>query len=401
MKSLYELGCRIYQTVFKLAIPILPYRRPERLKDYSEVVKVLKDHEVDSVIIVTDAGLRKTGIIDDFMKGFDQSDIKIVVYDKTVANPTIENIMEAKRLYEEGSCKSIIAIGGGSSMDCAKGLGAKIARPNKDIRKMKGVLKVLKKIPLLIAVPTTAGTGSETTLAAVITDEKTHFKYPINDFVLIPRYALLEPRLTLSLPKSLTSTTGMDALTHAVEAYIGRSTTKKTRQESLEAVRLIFDNIKIAYDRPDDLRARKNMLDAAYLAGCAFTVSYVGYIHAIAHSLGGKYGIPHGLANAVIMPYVLKGYKKAIYDKLKELAVYAKVASEDDSAKVAAEKFIKAIEELNAYMQIPDKLKGIKDEDIPTLARQAEKEGNPLYPVPVFYTAKELERFYREIKEQE
>ena len=177
MKSLYELGCRIYQTVFKLAIPILPYRRPERLKDYAEVVKVLKGHEVDSVIIVTDAGLRKTGIIDDFMKGFDQSDIKIVVYDKTVANPTIENIMEAKRLYEEGSCKAIIAIGGGSSMDCAKGLGAKIARPNKDIRKMKGVLKVLKKIPLLIAVPTTAGTGSETTLAAVITDEKTHFKY--------------------------------------------------------------------------------------------------------------------------------------------------------------------------------------------------------------------------------
>ncbi len=401
MKSLYELGCRIYQTVFKLAIPILPYRRPERLKDYAEVVKVLKGHEVDSVIIVTDAGLRKTGIIDDFMKGFDQSDIKIVVYDKTVANPTIENIMEAKRLYEEGSCKAIIAIGGGSSMDCAKGLGAKIARPNKDIRKMKGVLKVLKKIPLLIAVPTTAGTGSETTLAAVITDEKTHFKYPINDFVLIPEYALLEPRLTLSLPKSLTSTTGMDALTHAVEAYIGRSTTKKTRQESLEAVRLIFDNIKIAYDRPDDLKARKNMLDAAYLAGCAFTVSYVGYIHAIAHSLGGKYGIPHGLANAVIMPYVLKGYKEAIYDKLKELAVYAKVASEDDSAKVAAEKFIKAIEELNAYMQIPDKLKGIKDEDIPTLARQAEKEGNPLYPVPVFYTAKELERFYREVKEQE
>ena len=400
MKSFYELGSRIYQTAFKLAIPLLPYRQPERLRDAKALADTLKKEKADKVLIVTDGGIVKAGLLDQLKTALEAEDIKVAVYDKTVANPTIANILEAKELYEKEGCKAIIGLGGGSSIDCAKGLGATLARPNKDIRKMKGVLKVLKKTPLLIAVPTTAGTGSETTLAAVITDEKTHFKYPINDFVLIPSYALLDPQLTLSLPKHITSTTGMDALTHAVEAYIGRSTTATTRKQALDAVKLIYANIEEAYFHGDNIKARENMLNAAYLAGCAFTVSYVGYIHAIAHSLGGKYGIPHGLANAVIMPYVLKGYGEAIYPKLKDLAVAAGLCEEDEEDKDAALKFIASIEKLNADMAIPTHLKGIVEEDIPDLAKRAQSEANPLYPVPVFMTAKELERFYYEVMEK-
>jgi alcohol dehydrogenase class IV len=260
---------------------------------------------------------------------------------------------------------------------------------------MKGILKINKKIPTLIAIPTTAGTGSETTVAAVITDTETHFKYPINSFPLIPSYAILDPEVTYSLPKSLTSTTGIDALTHAVEAYIGRSTSKETRRLSKEACKLIFENILVAYNNPNDKDARTNMLIAAHKAGIAFTKSYVGYVHAVAHSLGGKYNVPHGLANSVILPYVLELYGKKIYKKLYQLSIYCGLANKKESYKDAANKFIEAIKKLNIDMNIPNKILGIKEEDIIELAKKADKEANPLYPVPVLMNAKELEKIYK------
>ena len=283
-------------------------------------------------------------------------------------------------------------------MDCAKAAGAMVAKPKKSLKQMKGVLKVRKKIPLLIAVPTTAGTGSETTLAAVITDSETRHKYAINDFPLIPRYALLDANLTVGLPKHITSTTGMDALTHAIEAYIGRSTTKHTRQCALDAVKMIFENILKAYNNGSNLQARENMLLASYKAGVAFTQSYVGYVHAIAHTLGGEYNVAHGLANAVILPYVLKGYGRKIYKKLWEMGVYAGLFAESASIEEGAKLFIEKIEQLGREMNIPLVLDMIEQDDIPSLASTAEEEANPLYPVPVLYTAKELERFYYEVK---
>ena len=282
-------------------------------------------------------------------------------------------------------------------MDCAKGIGARVAYPNKPLNKMGGVMRVLRRLPTLIAIPTTAGTGSETTLAAVITDGETHHKYAIMSFPLIPHYAVLDAKMTYSLPPHLTSTTGMDALTHATEAYIGRSTTKKTRGLALEATKLIFENVEKAYTDGRNHEARENMLHAAYKAGIAFSMSYVGYVHAVAHSIGGKYGVPHGLANAVIMPYVLEGYGKSAYKKLHYLGIAAGVCSEGDSHEDGAKKFIAAIKELNAKMNIPTTISGINKEDIPELARHAEKEANPLYPVPKLMTAKELEVFYHKI----
>ena len=283
-------------------------------------------------------------------------------------------------------------------MDCAKATGARVAKPNKSLSKMKGVLKVNKKIPLLIAVPTTAGTGSETTLAAVITDSKTRHKYAINDFVLIPRYALLDASLTVGLPKHITSTTGMDALTHAIEAYIGKSTTKQTRRCAKFAVKTIFENILEVYNNGQNLQARQNMLEASYNAGLAFTKSYVGYVHAIAHSLGGKYNIPHGLANAIILPYVLKRFGKSIYKKLWQLGIYAGLFDESVSYETGAKMFIAKIEQLNSEMNIPTKIEQIIDDDIASLAKTADQEANPLYPVPVLLTAKELEELYIKIK---
>ena len=204
-------------------------------------------------------------------------------------------------------------------MDCAKGVGARLAHPKKTVSQMKGVLRVWRKLPTLIAIPTTAGTGSEVTLAAVITDGERHDKYALMSFPLIPHYAVLDAALTVSLPPALTAATGMDALTHAVEAYIGRSTTRETRRLALEAARLVFSNVEQAFRDGKNLGARRNMLHAAYKAGAAFSKSYVGYIHAIAHALGGQYGTPHGLANAVIMPCVLEAYGASAHRKLYEL----------------------------------------------------------------------------------
>ena len=264
------------------------------------------------------------------------------------------------------------------------------------LKKMEGLLKIRKKLPPLIAVPTTAGTGSETTLAAVITDEVTKHKYPINDFSLIPHYAILEPTLTTNLPKSLTATTGLDALTHAVEAFIGHSTTRKTRKMSIEATKLIVNNLKECYYNPHNLVARENMLYAAYYAGIAFTISYVGYIHAIAHSLGGKYGVPHGLANAVIMPQVLEIYGKACYKKLAYLARISKISTAKDN-KVAAKDFIDYLYKTNAELNIPKYLTMINKDDVKEMAHYAAKEANPLYPCPKLFNEQELIKIYYKI----
>ena len=398
MNVLKKVFCRVFQAGMRIALPFLPYREPELIRGVGGVPAVLRAHDIDCVMLVTDAGVRGLGLTAHLEELLKAAHIRCVVYDGTVANPTVANVEQARMLYLENGCQGLIAFGGGSSMDCAKALGARIVRPNKPLARMEGLLQVLRRLPLLIAVPTTAGTGSETTLAAVITDEKIHHKYPINDFALIPHYAVLDPDVTLGLPPHLTATTGMDALTHAVEAYIGRSTTKGTRAAAIEAVQLIFANLPEAYFNGHDRDARANMLRAAYLAGTAFTKSYVGYVHAVAHSLGGRYGIAHGLANSVLLPVVLKAYGPAAWKKLAELAraVGVSSAARDEEA---AKAFIEAIEAMNAAMDIPETLPGILTEDIPQLARYADHEANPLYPVPVLWGPEELQKMYELVQE--
>lgn len=395
MNLIQHICCRAYQGVFRAALPFLPYREPEILHRCEELPDTLKQHKIKKILIVTDPGIVACGLMTKITSVLAKEKISYSVYDQTSANPTVRNVEEALALYQKEHCQALLAIGGGSAMDCAKALGARISCPKKTLGQLKGTLHVLHRIPLLIAVPTTAGTGSENTLAAVITDSEKKHKYVLNDFVLIPRYAILDAELTYSLPPHLTATTGMDALTHAVEAYIGRSTTKETREKALLAVKTIYQNIETAYHDGHNHAAREQMLNAAYLAGFAFSRSYVGYVHAVAHSLGGQYNIPHGLANAVLLPEVLESYGSCIHKKLHMLGCAAGVCTEQDSIKAGAGKFIASIRTLNKSMGIPDFLSGIQERDIETMSVHAAKEANPLYPVPKLMTRKELEAFYR------
>ena len=376
MNLIKKAYCRTFQAGLKIALPFLPYRKPNIVGSVKALPDILQKHGCDRILIITDAGIMKLGLTRRLEKVLTQNQIPYYIYDKTVANPTTANVAEALELYLENNCNAIIGFGGGSSMDCAKAVGARIAKPKQSLAKMKGILKVLRKLPLLIAVPTTAGTGSETTLAAVITDAETRYKYAINDFPLIPRYAVLDPKVTLSLPPFITATTGMDALTHAVEAYIGRSTTYGTRKNALMAVSLIFQNIDKAYTAGSDIDARRNMLHASFYAGCAFTKSYVGYVHAI------------------LLPFMLEAYGSRIHKKLYRLAVAAGICPEGTPYDAAAGDFIAAIKDMKKRSGIGDTVKEIQEEDIPKLSHYADKEGNPLYPVPVLMDAKELERFY-------
>lgn len=397
MNLFYKAYCRAVQGVFRLMMPLLPYRDPKILHSTRDVPKTLRESGVDSVLIVTGEVLFSLGAHEALVQALDEAGIRYSIYHHTVANPTVKNVEEARRAYLDGHCNGIIGFGGGSPIDCAKAVGARIARPKMTVSRMRGVLRIRKKTPYFVAIPTTAGSGSEVTPAAVITDEKTHRKFPITDFALIPDCAVLDAEHTRGLPKRTTASTGMDAMTHAVEAYIGNATTKQTRADALLAVQRISTYLERAWENGDDMEAREAMLEASFLAGRAFSKSYVGYCHAVAHTLGGAYNLPHGLANAVLLPHVLLSYGDKVHQKLKELAIAAGVADSDVAADVAAKAFINRLFEMNRHMDIPATLTGICREDIPKLSRLAAREGNPLYPVPVLMDADALAGIYESV----
>lgn len=400
MSKLFNAYCRAYQKALYVGTFFLDWTRPELLKGAGAVKnlpEVIKEKGLKQILVVTDKGLMSLNLLNSLFEALEENGIKYVVFDGVQPNPTIDNIEDAVEIYNDNKCEGIVAFGGGSPMDCAKACGARIARPDKTIPKMRGVLKVNKKLPPLFAVPTTAGTGSETTIAAVVSNPITHEKNAINDNHLIPKVAVLDPELTVGLPKHITSTTGMDALTHAVEAYIGKSNTPTTKRCAEKATRMIFDNIFTAYENGKDIDARMNMLEASFLAGVAFTRAYVGYVHAIAHNLGGHYGIPHGLANAVILPYVLDYYGASAYKKLAKLADIAGLETVGMNKEQKAKLFIAKVREMNEIMGIPSKFDQIKEEDIPVIVERALKEGNPLYPVPKIMTKEDCEKVIRQL----
>ena len=399
MWQLKKAFFRAYQSVFKIAMFAFDWSEPETLEGPGAIRKLpefIKSKGVNKVLVVTDKGLMGIHLLDSLFEEMTKAGVEYVVYDGTEPNPSIENIEDARQLYVDNNCEGLIAFGGGSPMDCAKAAGARVSNPKIPVRKMRGVLKLVHKLPPLFAVPTTAGTGSEVTLAAVVSDRKTHEKNAINDPRLRPKYAVLDPELTTGLPPHITSTTGMDALTHAVEAYIGRSNVKSTEMYAEKATKMIFESLETAYTDGKNVEARETMLKASYYAGMAFTRAYVGYVHAIAHNLGGFYGIPHGLANAVILPYVLEYYGETAHARLAKLAVIAGVKT-DGTDKEKAEAFIEAIKQMNKNMNIQDKFDCIKEEDIPTIVKRALKEGNPLYPVPKIMDEADCEAVIRRL----
>lgn len=394
MKLFRRMGCRIVQGAFRLAIPFLPYRQPELLSSPEKAAELVRNKGVRKVLVITDKGVRSHGLTDPLTKALTWVGIEYEIFDETSANPTMSEVEAAVKMYYAQNCDGLVAIGGGSPIDCAKGVCARLIKPKKSLIEMKGVLRVRGKQPFFLAVPTTAGTGSEVTIAAVITDDTTHEKFTVLSFCLAPKYVLLDPGMTRTLPPAITAETGMDALTHAVEANIGRSTTAFTRRLSVAAVRLIKDNLPTVFRDGEDLAARTNMQLAAYDAGLAFTISYVGYVHAAAHALGGAYGLPHGRTNATLLPLVLRMYGKACVKKLARLARESGVCDPSLSDMDAADAFISWIDGLNEAFGIPKSV-SIREEDIPMLAQRADREANPLYPVPVLMDAEQLEKVFR------
>ena len=275
----------------------------------------------------------------------------------------------AAALYRREGCDSLVAVGGGSPMDTAKAAAALVARPGKTLPQLAGLLKVRRRIPPLIAVPTTAGTGSETTIAAVVTGPD-HHKYAVSDLCLIPRCAVLDPLLTVSLPPQTTAETGMDALTHAVEAYLSRFyPTRETNRLAEEAVVTIFQTLERACAHGEDVDARQALLTASYQAGAAFTRASVGNVHAIAHTLGGLYGVGHGLANAVLLPVILRDYGTAAHRRLSRLAELVGLSGDTEAARANA--FIDAILAMNARLGIPTGFTCIREADLPRMAAWA------------------------------
>ena len=391
---------RTYQKVLFLAMCLMNWKEPELIEGADAVLKLpafIKNKGVNKVLVVTDKGLMGLHLLDPLFEELKKEDIDYVVFDGVQPNPTIPNIEDCRQVYLDNNCQGIIAFGGGSPMDCAKAAAARVVKPKQSVRKMRGYLKVSKKLPPFFAVPTTAGTGSETTVAAVVTDPETHEKNAISDPCLRPKYAVLDPNLTTGLPQHITSTTGMDALTHAVEAYIGKSNVKSTIKYSEDAVKLIHANLEKAYNNGKDIEARSNMLKASFYAGCAFTRAFVGYVHAIAHNLGGMYNTPHGLANAVILPYVLEWFGASVYKPLSKLADLVGLSKEGMSQEEKAKAYIAEIRRMNKAMNIPEKFDFIKEEDIPTLVKRALKEGNPGYPVPKIMKPADCEQVIRSI----
>ena len=389
-----KMYCRIYQAVFKIGMYLIPWSMPETLEGAGAVKKLpalIKEKGFTKVLVVTDKVLMDLGLPKGMLEAMDSAGIEYVVYDGVQPNPTDRNVNEGLKLFRENGCQAMVAFGGGSPMDCCKGIGAMAVKKGKTVEQLQGLFKILHKIPTIFAVPTTAGTGSETTVAAVITNEKTHHKASMNDTSLMPKYAVLDPELTVGLPPKVTSTTGMDALCHAVECYTNNTYNSKLEKKlSEDAVKLIYDNLYEAYTDGSTIEARQNMQKAAFYAGRAFTRGCVGYVHAIGHTLGGLYGTPHGLAMSVILPHVMRQFGSAAHERLARLAEVCGMTGANDAEK--AEKFISWIEEMKVKMNIPAGLDVIKDEDVPQIIEWAMKEANPLYPVPAIWDKADFEK---------
>ena len=392
--NLLHLWYRTYQCVFGLGARLLPWHRPETVTGPGSLARI--------PALLTKYGARRPLVAASRRQCADPAFQQMLsrlegyaLFSDIKPNPPVSAVEAAAALYRREGCDSLVAVGGGSPMDTAKAAAALLARPDRTLSQLAGLLKVRRPIPPFIAVPTTAGTGSETTIAAVVTGAD-HHKYAVSDLCLIPRCAVLDPLLTVSLPPRTTAETGMDALTHAVEAYLSRFyPTRQTDRLAEEAVVTIFRTLEHACAHGDDVDARQALLTASFQAGAAFTRASVGNVHAIAHTLGGLYGVGHGLANAVLLPVVLRDYGPAAHRKLARLAELVGLPGGTDGEK--ADAFIDAILATNARLGIPTGFSCIREEDLPQMAAWAAAEANPTYPVPVIYDRGRFIRVIRQV----
>lgn len=358
--------------------------------------EAIGDFRHRKVLIVTDAMVSKLGLMKPLTEALTAGGTPFVVFDAITADAPIPVVEAGIALFTRKKCDAIIAFGGGSVMDAAKAIGLSTAN-NKHPRELVGYFKGRHGPAPIYAVPTTAGTGSEVTVAAVISDPEHATKLVIADTRLVPDMAALDPCVMTGLPPAITAATGMDALTHAVEAYIGGWSTAYTDRMALAAIGMIYKYLPIAYRDGSNLRAREKMALAAAYAGIAFTRANVGNVHAIAHQVGGRYHTPHGLANAIMLPPVLRFSAPDITAKLAVLAVRAGVGEEGEREDALARKFLKSVETMNAALGIPRHLEALQENDIPELAKAACWEADSNYPVPRRMTQEDCEALLRKV----
>ncbi len=394
VEQLQIMGNKVLMRAMKLAIGLMPIRDPELLVGTSAVTRladIIAQHSLQKILIVTTAGIVKRDQAAELIRALEMQGITPVIFDGVLPDPTFEIVNEGLDLLRRENCDGIVAFGGGSAMDAAKVIAVAAAN-NRAPEKLVGFFKGRKRPLPLFAVPTTAGTGSEATIASVISDNATHAKSFVIDSRTVPLAAALDPRLMESIPPAMTAATGMDALTHAIEAYLSTISTSETDRYAIEAIQLIFEFLPRAYQDGSDLEAREAMSIASYKAGKAFTKASVGYVHAISHQLGAYYGIPHGLGNAVVLPHVLEFSKEAAAPRLATLAVKAGLGKSSEGEAVLAQKFVDHISRLNTQLDIPQTAAGLLEEDLPGIARGALKEALLNYPVPRHMTRLDCEQ---------
>lgn len=397
MNVFKKIWQRAFMFVFYKATYVMNWRAPELLEGSGSIVKLpekIKELGLDNIFFVVDKGILDLGLANPLKQAFTDAGLTYTQFDKVQPDPKSNDIEEGVKLYNESGSKCIVVIGGGSAMDTAKAVAARVTRPKKSIKQLGGLLKVGRKIPPLFAIPTTAGTGSEATIAAVVTNSDDHHKYAINDLHLVPLYAVLDPEITRGLPPYVTATTGMDALTHAVEGYICCDVPKKYKKLAEEAIVTIFKDVEEVYKNGANIEARDEMLKASFKAGQVFTRVGLTYVHPIAHTLGGLYHVPHGHANAVILPYCLEYYiekgSKSTVRKLAHLAEITGLAKEEMDEKAKAQAFIDNIWRLDKDMNLMKKFDMIQDEDIPQMIKWASHEANAAYFPPVLLGEEDL-----------
>lgn len=391
---------RVRQAIFSPIQKTQLYMQPKMIKGEHallDLVDVLKEKHLTHYMIVTTPGFIKRGTLQSFFETLTQNDIQYSIFHDVKPDPEISDVEKLKEMFIKDGCQALIAIGGGSVIDCSKAALACVPMKNLDVKTILHTGRVSKQLPLLIAVPTTAGTGSEVTAGAVITDPIKKRKYALSHLFLIPKYAVLDASLLTSLPAKMTAYSGMDALTHAIEAYINCFNNRKTNEYALYAIKSIFQYLVPSFEDGLNMQYRLELLEASYNAGVAISNNYVGYVHAIAHGIGGMYHLQHGMINAIILPIVLEEYGGAVVGKLAKIADVVGITGATDQDK--SKQFIQKLKDLNQIFSIPTSIPEIQEEDIHYLATGAEKEGNPTYPTPVTWNVAQFEKVIRKIKQ--
>ena len=391
---------RVRQAIFSPIQKTQLYMQPRMIKGEHallDLVDVLKEKHLTHYMIVTTPGFIKRGTLQSFFEALTQNDIQYSIFHDVKPDPEISNVEKLKEMFIKDGCQALIAIGGGSVIDCSKAALACVQMKNLDVKTVLHTGRVSKQLPLLMAVPTTAGTGSEVTAGAVITDPIKKRKYALSHLFLIPKYAVLDASLLTSLPAKMTAYSGMDALTHAIEAYINCFNNRKTNEYALCAIKSIFQYLVPSFEDGLNMQYRLELLEASYNAGVAISNNYVGYVHAIAHGIGGMYHLQHGMINAIILPIVLEEYGGAVVGKLAKIADVVGITGATDQDK--SKQFIQKLKDLNQIFSIPTSIPEIQEEDIHYLATGAEKEGNPTYPTPVTWNVAQFEKVIRKIKQ--